>query len=351
MSSSTRSGALPAGTGPGGCRQRGRPRRRQARAGRAQPDPPVVPRDLVRAARRVALRLRDLAAGHRSRGVGRRPTRPACSGSPPAPTRSGARQQGFGAWASPPRTPEGSACSVTGGRTTSVDRRGRRGQRLADRQAPDPRRLPGPACWRRARPPRGRSTATPGTWSTSTPPPSKGPESPGRRPSARRSPTGDIRSGGGYFVQNGPDKYGSSYTRAAGRLDPALARRLPADAPRGLRAALALRRRPRLAARVRRPGAVLPAGRARDRGRRRRRRPGASRRSSSPTATTTRCAGSRSSYSDQVLAGAIDGMRVTLGGEPIARAGAQLPGGAQLGPARRLPAGRRRRRGRRRAMT
>ena len=46
---------------------------------------------------------------------------------------------------------------------------------------------------------------------------SKGPESPW--PPAANAPqpdTADIRGGGGYFVQNGPDKYGSSYTRLQG---------------------------------------------------------------------------------------------------------------------------------------
>jgi len=46
---------------------------------------------------------------------------------------------------------------------------------------------------------------------------SKGPESPWPPAVAAPQPdTGDIRSGAGYFVQNGPDKYGSSYTRAQG---------------------------------------------------------------------------------------------------------------------------------------
>lgn len=45
----------------------------------------------------------------------------------------------------------------------------------------------------------------------------KGPESPWPPAVAAPQPdTADIRSGAGYFVQNGPDKYGSSYTRAQG---------------------------------------------------------------------------------------------------------------------------------------
>ena len=59
-----------------------------------------------------------------------------------------------------------------------------------------------------------------------------------------------------------------------GWLDAALARCVAADAAGGLRAEIPLRRRPRLAAGLRRPRAVLPPGGAGDRRRCRRRRPG-----------------------------------------------------------------------------
>ena len=46
---------------------------------------------------------------------------------------------------------------------------------------------------------------------------SKGPESPWPPAVAAPQPdTADLRSGEGYFVQQGPDKYGSSYTRLLG---------------------------------------------------------------------------------------------------------------------------------------
>ena len=77
-------------------------------------------------------------------------------------------------------------------------------------------------------------------------------------PLAPGGPPGDA----GYFVQEGPLPFSSDYLRSARRHDDALARHLPADAPGRLRDGRALRRRRRLAARLRRAGAATTSARS-----------------------------------------------------------------------------------------
>ncbi len=85
---------------------------------------------------------------------------------------------------------------------------------------------------------RGPSTATPGTSRPSSPPPARAPSRRGRRAVGAPQPdTRDVRAGDGYFVQNGPLPLRQHLHPGPGRLDAALARRLAADAARGLRSA------------------------------------------------------------------------------------------------------------------
>ena len=134
----------------------------------------------------------------------------------------------------------------------------------------------------------------------------KGPESPWPRVAERaaaRHPRPPLRRR--LLRPERPAELRQQLHAAPGRLHAALARRLAAHAARGLRAALAPRRRSRLAARLRGPRALLQAGRVRARRGRRRGRPGPSRRrvrsrlrlpdaSASRRATRTRCSPSPS---------------------------------------------------------
>ena len=88
----------------------------------------------------------------------------------------------------------------------------------------------------------------------------------------------------------------------------------------------------RLAGRLRRPRAVLPAGRARDRRLGRRRRPGLPRHRPSSPATCSRCAGCRCPTSTRWSRKGIDGTQVELDGEQFELKVRPFPQGAQRHP-------------------